>query len=62
MLCSHTEMYKNRKLETLILKPQPQLKLVQNTVGHVTEQFLVCCSSSGDRLVRKSQVMSEVHL
>ena len=51
-----------QKAGTLILKPQPQLKLVQNTVGHVPEQFLVCCSSSGDRLVRKSQVMSAVHL
>lgn len=51
-----------QKAGTLILKPQPQLKLVQNTVGHVSEQFLVCCSSSGDRLVRKSQVMSAVHL
>lgn len=51
-----------QKAGALILKPQPQLKLVQNTVGHVSEQFLVCCSSSGDRLVRKSQVMSAVHL
>ena len=51
-----------QKAGTLILKPQPQLKLLQNTVGHVSEQFLVCCSSSGDRLVRKSQVMSAVHL